>query len=56
MSSKTIGHVEHFQPGVDDWEQYEERLQQYFVANGINDEDKKWAILLTVVGSMTYGL
>ena len=56
MNSGMIGHVEHFQPGVDDWEQYEERLQQYFVANGISNEEKKRAILLTVVGSTTYGL
>ena len=41
-----IGQVEAFQPGVDDWEQYTERLGQYFAANGIEDDDKKFCKLL----------
>lgn len=51
-----IGHVEAFQPEVDDWEQYTERLEQYFVANGIESEEKKLAVFLTVMGARTYGL
>ena len=51
-----IGQVEAFQPGVDDWEQYTERLGQYFAANGIEDDDKKLAVFLTVVGAKTYTL
>ena len=36
--------------------EYVERIEQYFVANGINDDGKKKGILLTVVGSETYSL
>jgi hypothetical protein len=49
MSQHTIGHVEPFQLGTDDWEQYEKRLQQNFVANGL-DGDKKRAVFMTVIG------
>ena len=52
----TIGHVDAFQIGADDWEQYTERLEQYFVANGINDAGKKLAVFLTVIGSKAYSL
>ena len=52
----SIGKVEPFQLGVDDWEQYTERLEQYFVANAVEDADKKRAVLLTVVGKETYSL
>ena len=50
-----IGQVEPFQLGVEDWDQYTERLEQYFVCNGIED-DKKTAVLLTMVGAKTYSL
>ena len=52
----SIGKVETFQLGVDDWEQYTERLEQYFVAHAVEDADKKRAVLLTVVGKETYSL
>ena len=54
--SALIGHVEHFQLGADDWEQYTERLQQYFIANGISDDSKKLATFLTVIGPSAYAL
>ena len=50
-----IGKIEHFQIS-EDWESYEERLQQYFKANGITDADKKVAVFLTVIGSHLYKL
>jgi hypothetical protein len=31
-------------------------LEYYFEANGVDDEDKQWAILLSVCGSKTYKL
>ena len=52
--STQISNVEPFQQG-DDWDQYVERLEQYFVANGITDE-KKLAVFLTLVGARTYAL
>ena len=33
-----------------------ERVEQYFVANGITQPEKKVAVLLTVIGPKTYGL
>ena len=56
MTTNTIGQVEPFQQGVDDWEQYTERLEQYFIANGIEGDNKKLAVFLTVVGAKTYAL
>ena len=54
--SMMIGHVDAFQIGADDWEQYTERLEQYLVANGINDAGKKLAVFVTVIGSKAYSL
>ena len=50
-----IGKIEQFQIG-EDWESYEECLQQYFKANKITDADKKVAVFLTVIGSHLYKL
>ena len=49
------GQVSTFDNG-DDWTQYIERLDYYFVANGIEDATKRRAILLSVVGANTYRL
>lgn len=56
MVTTTIGQVETFQPGVDDWEHYTEILQQYFIANDIVDDSKKLAVFLTIIGTKTYAL
>ena len=37
-TSTVIGQVESFQLGTEDWEQYTERLEQFFLANGIDDD------------------
>ena len=50
-----IGKVEGFQLGEDDWEQYAERLEQYFEANGIED-GKRVSVLITVMGAKAYAL
>ena len=42
--------------GQEDWESYEERLQQYFVANDIAEAEKQRAILLSVCGQSTYNV
>ena len=52
----THGIVQPFQPLTDDWATYEERLRHYFVANDVDVDAKKRAILLTVCGSPTYKL
>ena len=42
--------------GGEDWSQYIERIEHYFVANDIDDEGKKRAILLSACGGSTYKL
>ena len=54
MAAVTLGRVEEFDGTNDDWLQYVERLEHFFAANGIDDADKKRAVLLTVVGAATY--
>ena len=51
----TFGKIEEFSIG-DNWEDYCDRLEQYFTANNITDADKKRAILLPVCGARTYTL
>lgn len=55
MATTTLGQVEPFELGSNDWVLYTERLDQFFVANGIM-EDKKVAMLLTVVGAKAHAL
>ena len=50
------GTVSAFDPSQEDWSEYAERLVHYFVANGIEAEEKKRAILLTAVAPGTYRL
>lgn len=38
------------------WCRYMERLEQYFIANGIQDDAKKVAVLLCVMGEKPYEL
>ena len=45
-----------FDPAQEEWCEYTERLTHYFVASDITSEDKKRAILLTVVGPSAYRL
>jgi len=45
-----------FDPSVEEWSEYAERLVHYFVANDIEGAEKKRAILLNAVGPSTYRL
>ena len=56
MAHSGIGHIGDFHPDSEDWICYTERLQLYFVANGITDATKQQAIPLSVCGSSTYQL
>lgn len=49
----TLGKVEEFDSTKEEWQQYEEHLG-HFLANGITKAEKKWAVLLTVIGPTTY--
>ena len=52
----THGHIGQFNRGVEDWTAYCERLQQYSLANDVDNADKQRAILLSVCGPATYQL
>ena len=52
--SATLGRVEEFDGNKDDWQQYVERLEHFFVANGIEGAEKKRAVFLSVIGVSTY--
>ena len=47
MATGTIRQIEAFQPGADDWEQYTERIKQFFVANNVDTDERKRAVFLS---------
>ena len=51
-----LGRLEVFEAAEDNWEEYIERLVQFFVANEIQEDVKKRAILLNNLGARTYGI
>ena len=51
-----IGCIESFDIQSENWHEYVERLEQYFVANGIDTEAKKKGTLITVIGGEAYKL
>ncbi|XP_039543047.1 uncharacterized protein K02A2.6-like [Pimephales promelas] len=56
MATGTIGSLAAFDAQAQTWEEYSEVLEQFFVANGIEDEGKQRAILISVVGPQTYSV
>ena len=50
------GSISAFDSSQDDLAEYAERLEHYFVANGIDNADVQRAILFTSVGPSTYRL
>ena len=56
MAAATLGQLEPFDPQVNNWVMYTERTEQFFIANGITDDAKMVAVLLTVTGGKVYAL
>ena len=56
MSSSTIGTLSEFYASKESWNNYIERLQFFFLANDIDNVEKKKAILLSSCGAETYHL
>ena len=56
MASAQIGQIEPFDIGSDDCEVYAERVDQFLLANGIEDDKRKVAVLVTVIGQKAYAL
>ena len=52
----TLGKVNEFQPAVEEWMQYIEHVEFFFVVNGITLGDKKHATFLKLIGPDTYTL
>ena len=51
----TIGRIEPFEEQEGTWDQYQERLEQYFIANDVAD-DKRVPVTLSLIGGKTYAL
>ena len=45
-----------FQPQNEDFVSYTERMEQHFIAQGVTDEGKQKAVLLSSCGTQTYQL
>ena len=56
MAAITIGHIQEFDRSKEEWQQYEDRLGHFFIANGIVDAEKKRAVFLSIIGVSTYRL
>ena len=59
MATALLGHIDQFDPAGEQWPQYVERLEQFFVANEITGDGKavkRRATFLSVVGRCTYNL
>ena len=59
MATALLGHIDQFDPADEQWPQYVERLEQFFVANDITGDGKavkRRATFLSVVGRSTYNL
>ena len=56
MVTSIAGAVGSFDPSTTQWVSYIEQMEEFFLANGIKEDRKKVAILLSTVGSQTYEL
>ena len=56
VTMATYGKIQEFKPSEENWNQYVERLEQYFIANDVKDMAKQRAIFLSVCGSKTYAV
>ena len=55
-ATATLGKIDEYEAEKEDWQQYVERLDHFFTANGIADAGKKRAVFLSIVGASTYKL
>ena len=56
MAAATVGTLSEFVKLDGDWIEYVERLEHFFLANGIEEEERQRSILLSVCGAKTYKL
>ena len=55
MAAPTFGRIQEYQPENELFSAYLERVELFFLANGVED-DKRVPIFLSVVGSKTYSV
>ncbi|KAK9886182.1 hypothetical protein WA026_015694 [Henosepilachna vigintioctopunctata] len=56
MATEHVGHLREFDPANSKWTIFKKRIDNYFLANEINDEKRKAAILLNVLNEEAYKL
>lgn len=56
MATEYVGHLREFDPANSEWSIFKKRLESYFVANKIEDEKRKSAILLNILSENAYRL
>ena len=56
MAVSTFGTIGEFDPLIDDWNSYTDRLEQYLISNYAVSMEKKCAILLSSIGASTFKL
>jgi len=56
MATASIGQMDPFDDSAETFQLYLERFEMFALANGIEDENKKKATFLSLIGSKTYGL
>ena len=56
MKMRSFWQVAAFREGQQEWKQYIERLEQYLIANEVENADKKRAIFLSTIGPQAYKL
>ena len=54
MASRLVGTLGPFDQGTTQWSSYAERMEEYLLANGVTEERKKVAILLSTIGSQRF--
>ena len=54
MPDSYVGNLPEFVPGEDEWSEYLERLDSYFVINSVTEDATKKNFLLNAIGGKTY--
>ena len=52
----TFGKIDEYVQESEDWIEHVERIGHFFLTNGVIDDDKESAVLLSSCGSRTYSL
>ena len=56
MAAPLLGCLEPFDSSNEEWGAYMEHMDEFLIANGVDDDRKKVAVLLSTVGPSTYRL